>query len=47
MSHNQLLSREDVINAYKFILGRAPESEQVIYRNTLDTGSSTSCVSRS
>src|SRR5438309_2950654 len=30
MSHNQLLSREDVINAYKFILGRAPESEQVI-----------------
>ena len=30
MSHNQRLSREDVINAYKFILGRAPESEQVI-----------------
>ncbi len=38
MSHNQLLSREDVINAYTFILGREPESEQVIeghrgYRN--------------
>ena len=30
MSHNQLLSREDVISAYKFILGRAPESERVI-----------------
>jgi hypothetical protein len=30
MSHNQRLSREDVINAYKFILGRAPESERVI-----------------
>jgi Macrocin-O-methyltransferase (TylF) len=30
MSHNQVLSREDVINAYRFILGRAPESEQVI-----------------
>ena len=33
MSDNQLLSREDVINAYKFILGRAPESEQMIDRH--------------
>ena len=30
MGGDPLLSREDVINAYKFILGRAPESEQVI-----------------
>jgi hypothetical protein len=30
MGEDQLLSRDDVINAYRFILGRAPESEQVI-----------------
>jgi Macrocin-O-methyltransferase (TylF) len=30
MSHDELLSRDDVINAYKFILGRAPESDHVI-----------------
>ena len=47
MSHNQLLSREDVINAYKFILGRAPESEQVIDEHRGYTGPSTSCVPRS
>lgn len=41
MSHNQLLSRQDVINAYTFILGREPENEQVIegqrgYRNVAE-----------